>query len=224
MRPNDRSLFSGKTYDVALCFNRFDETWVDEELVSEIVRHDPRYRIQKLALSGRPSAEKIGRDSERILRSAKRVVLVFTQDFVEDDFKNRSFLALLKDLAQTDPNCIMIAVNKSLDTNVFHYCVDYLDSPTRDSRSFEKSGYYEKMSLSSRLAANVKYHCGLRDVEKLDFSSGHFNKNFLYILPILDSESVNTKPKKKKGNFYIKKQITISTLYKASKLEKSHIW
>lgn len=192
MRPNDRSLFSGKTYDVTICYNRFDETWVDEELVSEIGAYERRMRVQKLSLSGRSSTDRMTRDADRALRSSKRVVLVFTQDFVEDEYRNRALLATLKELAHDDPNCVLVAVNRSLDPKLFNYCVDYLDSPTRDSRIFEKSGYYEKMSACARLVARVKYHCGLRDVEKLDSSDSRFRKNFLYTLPILDFDSLRS--------------------------------
>ena len=166
---------------------------MNEELLGEIANYENRFRVQKVSITGRASSEKLSRESEKILRSSKRVVLVFTQDFVEDEFKNRSFLILLKELALDDPNCVIVAINKSLDKNLFAYCVDFLDSPSRDSRSFERSGYYEKMSVCSRLAANVKYHCGLRDVERLDSLANNFLKYFTYTLPMLVFEE---KPKK----------------------------
>lgn len=180
--------------------------------MGEIVGYENRFRVQKVSITGRSSSEKLSRESEKILRSAKRVLLIFTQDFVEDEFKSRSFLVLLKELSLDDSNCVVIAINKGLDKKLFDYCVDYLDSPTRDSRSFERSGYYEKMSVCSRLAANVKYHCGLRNVERLDYLADDFRKYFTYTLPMLALEEKKTcRPRKSKPQvYYYRKNLRVS--------------
>lgn len=170
--------------------------------MSEIMRYESRYRINKLSVSGRTGVDKLSRETERALRLSKRIVLVFTQDFIEDEFKNRTMLIILKELAKDDPNCVLVAINKGLDAKLFDYCVDYLESPSRDTRSFERSGYYQRMSLCLRLASHVKYNCGLRDVERLDYLSNDFRKYFLYTLPILDFNDTGKKCKLKKSNFF----------------------
>lgn len=200
LRPNDKSQFSGKSYDTTICYNRFDENWVDEEFLSEILRYEANFKVHKLAFTGR-SIDKMSRENEKIMRTSKRLILIFSQDFAEDEFKNRAFLSILKDVVQNDPNCIVIAINKGIDAKYFDYCVNYLDSPTLDHKNFERNGYYEKKSACGRLMANIKYHCGLRDVERLDFGRQDFWKNFFYTMPMFDFDDTKASSvtKSKKG-------------------------
>jgi hypothetical protein len=164
---------------------------VDEEFISELMRHKNNFKINKLTLSGR-SVDKLSRENEKILKSSKRIVLVFTHDFADDEFKNKAFLNLLKSICSKDTNCTIIAINKGLEKSMFKYYVGYLKSPSV-SEKFDRNGYYERKSLSGRLASQVKYNCGLKEVELLTFDrSNYFWRNFFYIMPLVAYD--NSKP------------------------------
>lgn len=76
-RPKDSvNLDNEKVYDATICYSEYDETWLDEQFLPCLSQFENNYNIHKLSLYNR-SSDKISRENERVLRSSKRIILIF---------------------------------------------------------------------------------------------------------------------------------------------------
>lgn len=185
-RPHDESPYTGKHYDATICYNRFDESWVDEDFIPELTHYENNYKIHKLNIHSR-SSDKVTRENERVLRASKRIILIFTPDFIEDDFKNKTFVNLLREI-KYDPNVCIIAINKNLDDLAFKHWVRLLNSQV----NYNSPNIAPRRSIFTVLKSRIKYNCGLREVETLNFRERSFWRKFFYIMPFTVYD--NTKP------------------------------
>ncbi|CAF0833054.1 unnamed protein product [Brachionus calyciflorus] len=182
-RPYDELIFGLKEYDATFCFNQSDENWLDEDLITPLTHQQNNFKIHKLSVPSR-SGEKQNKEIENYLRKSKRIVLIFTQSFIKEDFRNKFFTNFLRNM-KDDVNCVIIAINKDLDRQTFANYVKYLNSPYDPVNP----RYRSRRSIFAVLKSRIKYNCGLREVEKLDINSRHFWRDFLYVMPFIHYNS-----------------------------------
>ena len=87
-RPKDSYADNGKSYDATICYSEYDENWIDEQFLPCMSQFENNYRIHKLSLYNR-SSDKISRENEKVLRSSKRIILIFSRKFLKEEWSNR---------------------------------------------------------------------------------------------------------------------------------------
>ena len=77
-RPYDESRFNTKTLDATICCNKSNEDWLKQEFIPMLNDSKYNYKIDKLNIQSRTS-DKTNQENENILRTSKRMILIFTQ-------------------------------------------------------------------------------------------------------------------------------------------------
>ena len=199
-RPDDSSA-SGKQYDATICYSEYDEQWLDEQFIPQMSQFENNYKIHKLSLYHR-STDKISRENEKILHSSKRIILIFSRKFLKEEWANKSFRNVLRNVCINDEFCVIVAINvgaltqKEIDYQLRYLEIPdkYLVEPSKYSRDNDENDFrpIKKKSCVSRLKSRIKYNCGLTDVERLRISDSSFWKKFYYMMPRIGYD--NTKP------------------------------
>jgi hypothetical protein len=215
LRPDKRGNDT-KQYDATICFSDHNESWLDEEFIPQLSQFENNYKIHKLSLYNK-SNDKLSRESERILRSSKRIVLIFSRKFYEHEWKNKSFRSLLREICRTDSCCVIVALNVGeLSQKRIDLLLSEIEASKQEpkevhakhdremhasdeyKREFDTKMSHEKQqvhkkSFFRRIKDQFKRHCSLNDIEKLNYYEKNFWKNFNYIMPRIAAYD-DTKP------------------------------
>ena len=199
LRPDfgDDAEASGKAYDATICYSEFDETWLDEEFMPQISRFSRGFKLHKLSLYHR-SFKPLSKEKENILRSSKRIILMFTRRFIDEEWNNKYFRDLLRKICTRDPFCVLVAIN----VNVPDYRIRRLLNDLQIAESYMRASvgqrkppftiqeYDEaptvaapKMNCCQRLVSHIKYSLYLREIEVLKYIDRDFWRKLLYIMP-----------------------------------------
>ena len=94
-RADKSSLVLSKKYDITFCFSHRDEEWVDEEFIPALSDFDWGYSINKVKLNQQlePALNAAQLDG---LRSSKRIVFIFSQQLIDQEWRNKSLQEALR--------------------------------------------------------------------------------------------------------------------------------
>jgi hypothetical protein len=201
-RPKDSYMENGKVYDATICYSEYDENWLDEQFLPCMSQFVNNYKIHKLSLFNR-STDKISRENEKVLRSSKRIILIFSRKFLKEEWSNKSFRNVLRDICmdENNKNFVLIVVNVgALPQTEIDYYLRYLDMPEKhfalanssDNGGNDSMPTLKQKNIFLRMKDNIKYHLGLKRIETLQIADRSFWKRFLYIMPQIGYD--NTKP------------------------------
>ena len=191
-RPDDENRCSDKCYDAVICYNREDKYFV-EQLISEICLPKNNYKIHKQAMGPKNCREPYCKDNEKILRRAKRIILIYSKEFVDTNMSNTSFVNILRDIYHCDPNCVLIAVNKDVERKcVKSTLLNKIESPKspEERGPLDPNQYWHNCCWM--LYWRFRHNCGLNRIEILDYNDRSFYRKFHYIMPIMGYDE--TKP------------------------------
>ena len=183
-RPDEDkdALTAGKSYDLSVCHSETDERWVEEKFLPQFSDYSRGYKIHKLKMNNGPNLDK---EQVEILRSSKRIIIVFTKNFVSNEWSNQDFRSLIKDITVNDPYCVVVPVNVG---EVTQEEVDkYMKELTDDG---EKKNAVQK--ARAKLQENIRHNCGLKDVESLNWQRDSFWKKLSYIMPFVKNREKPT--------------------------------
>jgi hypothetical protein len=150
-------------------------------------------------MGAKGARELVSKESEKTLRRSKRIILVFTKEFIETNFANISFIEILRDLYRNDSNCVLIAINKGYDFKVMDMELSekilspvLVDDGSINDAIVKKrrgstggGGARSGRGCCGWFADQIKYQCGLSDIETIDYNDSAFYKKFHYAMPIL---------------------------------------
>jgi len=180
---------NNKLYDLTICYNEYDELWLNEQFMPQLTEFDRGYKIHKLMLYQRLNFH-LSETCKRVLTSSKRVLLVFSEKFLNEEWNNKIFHEFIKhNLYETDLNCIIIIVNLS---NINEYKSKLalnelkLKSTSRRNKKLIQNNNNNNNNntfIISRLRTYIKYSVGLNNIEYLNWTDYHFWKHLNYILP-----------------------------------------
>jgi hypothetical protein len=187
MRPDDEKSAQAKILDATICYSEYDEGWLDEQFLPQLSQFENNFKIHKLSLYHR-SSDKISRENEKILRGSKRIILVFSKKFLEEEWANKSFRNVLRDICQNDKLCVIICINvgEFRQKKIDQYLLD-LETTLYDYLSNDN-----ERSLSSRIKSRIRYNCGLNNLERLHVDDKNFWRKFNFMMPRIGYD--NTKP------------------------------
>lgn len=127
------------------------------------------------------------------LKSSKRIILIVTKKFLNEEWKNKPFRDLLAEINRQDAYCSIILINLSeIDE-------DQLVNITNDIELRNNVGPILKFKYA--LANNMKYNCGLRDVETLDWHESNFWSKLNYLMPHTKLKTQMSAPKNTRYKF-----------------------
>jgi hypothetical protein len=176
-----------KLYDLTICYNEYDELWLNEQFMPQLTEFDRGYKIHKLMLYQRLNFH-LSETCKRVLTSSKRVLLVFSEKFLNEEWNNKIFHEFIKHLYQTDLKCIIIIVNLS-NINEYKSKLALNELKIKSNNSIISSKHNksiknnENNTFISRLRTHIKYSVGLNNIEYLNWTDYHFWKHLNYILP-----------------------------------------
>lgn len=100
-----------------------------------------------------------------------------TKKFLEEEWKNKAFRDTLSEINRTDAYCSIIVINLSeVDTKELKRIAREIELGRDAKPSFPARIKY-------RIANHVKYNCGVRDVEYLDWHVSNFWAKLAYLMP-----------------------------------------
>jgi hypothetical protein len=187
MRPDDEKSAKAKIFDATICYSEYDEGWLDEQFLPQLSQFENNFKIHKLSLYHR-SNDKISRENERILRGSKRIILIFSEKFLREEWANKNFRNVLRDICQNDKLCVIICINvgEFRQKKIDQYLLDL------ETTLYEYvSNNYER-SFRSRIKSRIKYNCGLNNLERLHVDDKNFWRKFNFMMPRIGYD--NTKP------------------------------
>ena len=167
-RPGDQTSKDLKSYDATLIFSEFDEEWIDTKLLPSLSK-GKSFKIHKLT-SYHKGFDVVEKDQLEIMRSSKRIVLVFSKNFLKEEWKCESLVKEVKLICAKDPDCVIIPINMDLDKN------DMATINLNLEEHNESSCYNLKQLL--------RYSMILRRVEPLHNNKVNFAQNFNFLMPI----------------------------------------
>lgn len=157
-----------KKYDSTVCYNQLDEGWVEENIMPSLVEKLPkRAKVNKI---NRVTGDENENDT---LRSSKRVIIIMTKKFYNDEWQNAAFRENLNKICRKELNTSIIIVNVS----------DLSDKELHDLRNQIELGSDELSNVRLKLANQIRYNCSLRDVEIIDWNETNFWGKMNYLLP-----------------------------------------
>jgi hypothetical protein len=113
---------------------------------------------------------------EQIIRESKRIIVILTTTFMNEQAKNTRLIQILNDICLKNENDTIVIVISMGHTDQIakHAFVNQLQNEPN-------------MNVLRRLANRVKYrfrrNCGFNDAELLDWHDYHFWSKFFYLMP-----------------------------------------
>jgi hypothetical protein len=206
LRPDDKLAYD-KQYDATICYSEHDERWLDEEFMPQFAHFDRGYRLHKMGLYSRFDAG-LSKEREHILRSSKRVLLIFSSKFLKEEWRNKYLRYLLNEICLGDPNCIIICINSGeLNENRLKKVTSQLQASISkniisDSKenSIRRLDYDDDVDITvdnnistlKRLKATLKHALGLNNVENLNWCDKKFWYKLNYMMPF--EKCTDTRP------------------------------
>ncbi len=164
-RPGDKTDHSIKKYDATVLFSEYDGVWVDTKLLSKLSK-GKALRIHKISSYYRDFNKK---DYE-FLRISKRILLVFSKNFLKEEWKNENLQNEIKTICAEDPDCVVIPINYDLSNKEMNEILADL----QDYNS----------SLCFSLNQKLRHSITLKNVEPLSNNSTDLAKNLNFLMPL----------------------------------------
>ena len=171
-RPGDTVDYSLKNIDASIVYSELDEQWVDTNLLSKLSRNH-LFKVHKLT-SYNKSLNNMGKDVIEIFSLSKRIVLVFSKNFLEEEWKSDSLRNEIKILSVNDPDCVIIPINYDLDKREMNKYLSELQD-------------YNSTSCHT-LNQHIRYSLILRNVEPLSSNAINFFNEFKFLMPIKEKQ------------------------------------
>lgn len=189
-RPPDQASKSSKIYDITICFSEYDEQWFNEEFMSKFSEYDPGFKTHSLILYQRLNYH-LSETSKRVLNSSKRIVLIFSEKFLNNEWNNKTFRDYIKNIAFADKSCIIVPINQDgLSEYRMNLILDELNAKINDTHKRLLPIHYKKEPPTSKLVAHMKHTFGLDHVEYLNWKENDFWKNFNYVMPCFKQNQI----------------------------------
>lgn len=167
-----------------------------EEMCNGGSKTKKRDKVALLTRLGGASTVSLNQSDIDLLRSAKRIILIVSKKFVNEEWTNEKFKDTLMEINRTDAYCSIILINLS------EVEWDDLEKMGKDIEINKNIGWVSR--TRNQLANRVKYNCGIRDVECLDFNATTFWSELSYLMPRHRYEAVRINVKSKSGKPQLK--------------------
>ena len=181
-RPNDHSMSNGKIYDMTICYSEYDEQWLNDQFMPSLSSYDRGYKIHKLSLYHR-SQSPLSEENQGILLLSKRIILMFSEKFIREEWNNKNFRELSGNIYRCDKFCLILAICLGEISNEKITKVIKELSLTRKSIS-EPLSFKNSSRYCNGLISRVHYTCGLQKLEILSWSDSRFWQKFNYVMPV----------------------------------------
>lgn len=203
LRPGDTD--EAKTTDATIVYSKYDELWVFNQLLPLLKSFKKPYKIHLLT-SYHKSFEKIDNEQFEKLSTSKRIILIFSDNFIREEWKSFSFKNTLSNICANDRQCVIMPINtgKINDEQFEKYLFTLMKDYDLDECCFD---------CKQRLKNSFK----LNDIECLDVDDLKFSDKLEYLMPMI-------KTKKKLGSKLKFKVTTITPIgtKQAKKTKKSY--
>lgn len=174
-----------------MIYNDYDEPWLDKHFIPNLQDMKKNYKIFRIKKFPQTEAELSVEQSDGI-KLTRRIVLLFTKKFIENEWTNSTLKSLLQQIAYKDPNCFIMGICVGEVTK------QQLKQNLKDLQSDEdKKNILAR--IRSKIAAKVKYNSSLNDIEMLNFHSITFWTKLAYVLP--DADEIISSVKKDTINY-----------------------
>jgi hypothetical protein len=189
MRPdkNTKEVLDKKKLDCVVVHSESDDLWVNNNIKPILAD----YKSKAIRLSSLNPT--ISEDQEALIRQSRRVLLVMTRRFYENEWKNKQLQDLLKNIYFNDLYCVIVAliigdINKE-EINNFMIDID----PTLENQT-------RLQKVRTILAKQISHNTGLKHVEIVEWHEISFADDFKYIMPAVKTTGKPTykqiKPKR----------------------------
>ena len=184
-----------KLFDASVCYNESDEVWVNKEFMSRISEFGRGFKLNKITINQQKPSE-LGKEFEQ----SKRIVLIFSNRFLDREWKNKRFQDLLVSACINDPHSVLIAINNSnLPDKTLKSMLFNLRFGRKDKSAPKSSSNDSKKQISSedtmaqgpscctscwqRIRGRTRRNLALDDVETINFTDAKFWPKLLYAMP-----------------------------------------
>lgn len=167
-----------------------------EEMCDGGAKNKKRAKVALLTRLGGANTVSLNQSDIDLLRSSKRIVLIVSKKFVNEEWTNQVFKDTLVEINRTDAYCSIILVNLS------EIEWDNLEGMGKEIELSKNIGWVSR--ARNHLANRVKYNCGIKDVECVDFNATTFWSDLSYLMPRHRYEPIRINVKSKSGKPQLK--------------------
>jgi hypothetical protein len=190
-------------YDATILYSEFDENWVHSRLKPVLLSFNKPY-ILHFFTTYHKNYNVLTKAQMNILRSSKRIILVFSKYFTDEEWKMSELYTMLKELSQFDRHCIIIAIDMGdLSEMDFKRYMACLEEPNQQDKS-------AKSKCCPALSKRIKHSLQLDDVEVVHSSDEKFSQKLHFLLPLMSRNPNRTAT------------ITDTSKYKTSELKTDY--
>jgi hypothetical protein len=153
-----------------ICLNELDEMWLEKKFMPNVFELYTKSSIKKMTTAY------LSHTDEEELKNVKRIVVILSKKFLNDQGKNTQYMKCLNEICTRDKNdfsFIIVSVGEVDDTDKKHF-LNQLQQNQTDSKI---------KRLINRLSGRIKRNFGLNDTELLYWHDKHFWSKFFYLMP-----------------------------------------
>jgi hypothetical protein len=172
MRPDKKTkeVLDKKKLDCVVIHGESDDLWVNQNLKPMFASYKSK------AIKLQSSNPILSEDQIELMRQSRRIVLVFSRNFLENEWKNKQLHEFLRNIYFNDGNCVIVAlvigdINKEEEKN---FMIDI--DPTLDNQT-----KLEKVRRS--LEKRIRHNTSLEHVEIIEWHEEDFADNLKFIMP-----------------------------------------
>jgi hypothetical protein len=158
-----------KKYDTTICYSESDDEWVRTKLLPIITNQGKAYKVH-LMTTHHKGFTKYNTNEMEILNESKRIVLIISQSFINEEWKSENFQITLKSICAHDSDCVIIPI--SIDGDNLDDQIGILEE-------------YDDIGTCVACKKQVKYSTILKNVETINAKSKYFSQNLKFLLPIM---------------------------------------
>lgn len=164
-----------KKYDLTIFCNHYDELWVDKNFMPKIFEFKKGFKIYNLSDLSQSDLT-LDKEKIEVVKASKRLVLIVTKKFIQNEWSNNNIRDLIKDISVKDQDCSILAICVG-DVTV-KQIKQHMNEIEPDEN---KKNILTK--LRAKLASRINYNLHLRNIEIFDFHKDNFWNRFHYALP-----------------------------------------
>jgi hypothetical protein len=179
---NDDTTVVGKLYDSLILYSLNDQLLLEEKFMPSFALFNKGYKVIKLPID---TTFLMSKGHQECIRACKRILILITDNFLKNEWKNQILRNCLKEIAKNDPYCNVILIYTD---DVPSFKVDqYIDeiiqlTDNDDDNKLTNNKYFR---FKQKLKNSIKYNCSLKKLETIEWQNDKFWTKFAYAMPMV---------------------------------------
>ena len=161
-----------KKYDATIIYSEYDEVWVRNSLLPLISKQGKAYKLNLLT-SYHKGFAKLDKDQLEKINSSKRLMLIFSKQFLKEEWKSENLQSTLKTICANDDDCVLVPI-----------ALDGMTEESMNENIAKLEEYYDYDASCYSCSKQIKHSTILKDIEPLNCNDETFAEDLCFIMPL----------------------------------------